>query len=285
MKKSGLFVGLITLDIIYLASLLPQTNQKLVATNYTLAAGGPATNASVTFSYLDNQASLLGILGSHPITELITVDLLKFGINIIDLDKSKSESPPVSSIIVTESTGERAVISINAIKTQAEINSIPSYILDSVDIILIDGHQMAISQIIAKKARAKNIPVVIDGGSWKPGFEEILPFVDYAICSANFYPPSCENQTDVFNYLQSLQIPHIAITNGEQPIEYISNNDRGAIEIQKIPVVDTLGAGDIFHGAFCHYILETNFTNALTLASHVASKACQGFGSRRWMED
>ena len=57
----GLFVGLVTLDLIYLANSAPQNNQKIVATDYTVAAGGPATNAAVTFSHLGNQATVLGI--------------------------------------------------------------------------------------------------------------------------------------------------------------------------------------------------------------------------------
>ena len=285
MTKSALFIGLITLDLIYLADSPPQNNQKLVAQDYTVAAGGPATNASVTFSYLGNKSQILGVLGSHPMTQLITTDLKNYQVEIIDLDSKKQTSPPVSSIIVTQSTGERAVISINAVKTQADINSIPNNILDNIDLILIDGHQMQISKIIAENAKAQNIPVVIDGGSWKVGFEEILPFVDYAICSDNFYPPNCNNKEEIFNYLQNFKIPHIAITQGEKPIEYLSNNQKNLIPVSKIKVIDTLGAGDIFHGAFCHYILQTNFPDALALASNIAGKACKYFGSRRWMED
>ncbi|WP_413175382.1 sugar kinase [Anabaena azotica] len=284
MNKSALFVGLITLDLIYLAQSPPTNNQKLVATDYTVAAGGPATNASVTFSYLGNQSQLLGVLGLHPMTQLITTDLENYQITIVDLDCTKQTSPPVSSIIVTQGTGERAVISINAVKTQANISAITTDILENIDIVLIDGHQMAVSKIIAQKAKTQAIPVVIDGGSWKPGFEEILPFVDYAICSTNFYPPNCKNAEDVFNYLQTYNIPHIAITQGEQPIEYLSYEKRGLINVDKIQAVDTLGAGDIFHGAFCHYILQTSFTDALALASNIAGKSCQFFGTRRWMQ-
>jgi sugar/nucleoside kinase (ribokinase family) len=284
MTKSALFVGLITLDLIYLAQSPPQNNQKLVANDYTVAAGGPATNASVTFSYLGNKSQLLGVLGSHSMTQLIITDLADYQVKIIDLDPNKQTSPPVSSIIVTQDTGERAVISINAVKTQADINSIPANILDNIDIVLIDGHQMAVSKIIAENAKKKNIPVVIDGGSWKAGFEEILPFVDYAICSANFYPPDCKNQADVFQYLQSFKIPHIAITHGEKQIEYLTDQTRGFINVPKIQSVDTLGAGDIFHGAFCHYILQNNFPQSLELASNIAAEACKYFGSRRWMK-
>ncbi|MFM5889586.1 MAG: sugar kinase [Dolichospermum sp.] len=289
MTNLGLFVGLITLDLIYLADSPPQNNQKLVATDYTVAAGGPATNAAVTFSHLGNQTTVLGVLGSHQITQLISRDLENCQVAIIDLESHKDTPPPVSSIIVTQGTGERAVISINATKTQANINSISVSILenlknlDNYDIILIDGHQMEISQIIAQNAKIQNIPIVIDGGSWKPGFAEILPFVDYAICSANFYPPHCQNQQDVFNYLRKFNIPHIAITQGEKPIQYLTNNVRNSINVPKIQPVDTLGAGDIFHGAFCHYILENSFVQALTLAANTAAKACQYFGTRNWL--
>jgi sugar/nucleoside kinase (ribokinase family) len=283
MTNSALFVGLITLDFIYLADSPPQNNQKLVATDYTVAAGGPATNAAVTFSHLGNQATVLGVLGSHHIKPLICTDLENCQVAIIDLDPNRDTPPPVSSIIVTQSTGERAVISINAIKTQANITSIPANILENMDIVLIDGHQMEVSKIIAQTARIQNIPVVIDGGSWKSGFTEILPFVDYAICSANFYPPHCQNQQDVFTYLQGFNIPYIAITQGENPIQYLTNGERGVVNVPKIQPVDTLGAGDIFHGAFCHYILETDFLEALALASNIAAESCKYFGTRSWL--
>jgi sugar/nucleoside kinase (ribokinase family) len=283
MIKSALFVGLITLDFIYLADSPPQNNQKLVATDYTVAAGGPATNAAVTFSHLGNKATILGVLGSHPMQQLICTDLENCQVAIIDLDPHQITPPPVSSIIVTQGTGERAVISINAVKTQANITSIPPNILENIDIILIDGHQMAISFHLAQTAKTHNIPIVIDGGSWKPGFAEILPFVNYALCSANFYPPNCKNQQDVFNYLQDFNIPHIAITQGENPIQYLTCGQSGVVNVPKIQTVDTLGAGDIFHGAFCNYILQTSFIDALALAGNIATSACKYFGTRHWM--
>ncbi|QIR40400.1 sugar kinase [Tolypothrix sp. PCC 7910] len=284
MTNNGLFVGLVTLDLIYLADSPPQNNQKIVATDYTVAAGGPATNAAVTFSHLGNQATILGVVGSHPMTQLIRTDLAAYKVAIADLYPTTNAAVPVSSIIVTQSTGERAVVSINAVKTQASSSSIPADILQNIDIVLIDGHQMAVGIEIAQMAKAQNIPIVIDGGSWKSGFEELLPFVDYAICSANFHPPNYQTAAEAFAYLSALKIPHIAITHGEQPIEYLSCGDSGVVNVPQIQPVDTLGAGDIFHGAFCHHILQANFTDALAEAAKVAANACQFFGTRRWME-
>lgn len=283
MTKTGLFVGLITLDLVYLTATYPDKNQKVVASNYAVTAGGPATNAAVTFSYFNNQTILLGGLGNHPITYLIKADLEKHNVRIQDLDKIRSEPPPVSSIITTQDTGDRAVISINATKSQISKELIDSQIIHDVDIVLIDGHQMVASLEIAQFAKSKNIPIVIDGGSWKTGFEEILPVVDYAICSANFYPPNCESEEEVFAYLASQNIPHIAITQGEKSIKYFSNGKFGNVEVPKVNAVDTLGAGDIFHGAFCHYIFNGEFTEALTNAANIAAHSCQYFGTRQWM--
>lgn len=283
--KTGLFLGLATLDLVYLAEQPPGENQKVVAADSTITAGGPAANAAVAFSSLGNVAVLGAVLGNHPIARLIRADLTEYNVRIIDLEPDRSDSPPVSSIIVTETTGDRAVISINATKSQAGSQAIDLDLLTSVNIVLIDGHQIAASKEVARIAKLKNIPIVLDGGSWKPGLEEILPFVEWAICSDNFYPPDCHTSQKVFAYLSGAGIPNIAITRGEKPIAYLSNNTYGSLEIPQIQAVDTSGAGDIFHGAFCHYILQDNFTNALTAAAKVATHSCKFFGTRQWIKN
>ena len=272
---------MVTLDLIYLVEQMPDRNQKIAALSSTIAAGGPATNAAVAFGHLGNNATLLGAVGAHPVNHLILADLQQCGVTIADLTPTRTDSPPVSSIIVTESTGDRAVVAMNAIKSP--IDASLSVRLDEIDIVLIDGHQIEASVTIAQRAKQRGIPVVIDGGSWKPGFDQVLPWVDYAICSANFYPPNCHTSEQVLSYLSKWGISQIAITHGEGAIEVLSEGVRGAIAVPKVQVVDTLGAGDIFHGAFCHFILQSDFFSALTEAAEVAAYSCQFFGTREWM--
>jgi sugar/nucleoside kinase (ribokinase family) len=283
MAKNGLFIGMVTLDLVYLAADLPRNNQKIVASDYTVAAGGPATNAAVTFSYLGDRATIMGAVGTHPMTYLIRGDLERHGVAIADLDPTTGQPPPIASIIVTQSTGDRAVVSLNAAKIQASSDQL-LVDFNSVDVVLIDGHQMSVGCAIAQLAKNNNIPVIIDGGSWKPGFEKVLPFVDYAICSANFYPPGCNNTDDVIAYLSAIGILHIAITQGEKPIQYLNQGEAGQLLIPQIDAVDTMGAGDVFHGAFCHYILQQNFIDSLTAATKIAAHSCQFFGTRQWMQ-
>jgi sugar/nucleoside kinase (ribokinase family) len=285
----GLFVGLITLDLLYLAANPPDRNQKIVALDYVMAAGGPATNAAVAFQYLGNAATLLGGLGQHPTASFVSSDLQRQNVRIVDLSADRQESVPMSSIIVTQATGERAVVSLNASRSQISADAIPQQFWTELTshataIVLMDGHQMEVSRAVAEWAREHHIPIVIDGGSWKPGFERVLCLADYAICSANFRPPGCSTAEEGLNYLSALQIPHIAITYGDQPIQFLSQGQTGALPVPAVPVVDTLGAGDIFHGAFCHFILHSSFTDALTHAAAIAAHSCRSFGTRRWME-
>jgi sugar/nucleoside kinase (ribokinase family) len=282
--KFGLFIGLVTWDLIYLATSVPASNQKIVASNYTVGSGGPATNAAICFNYLGNATRLVGVVGNHPIARLIRAELTDYGIELWDLGNNNLDSPPISSIIVTQNTGERAVISINATKFQINPQSLPESILEGVNIILLDGHQMELAQYLAPLAKERHIPVVIDGGSWKVGWEKVLPHIDYAICSANFFPPGCDTQEEVFAYLTDAGVSHIAITNGEKPIRYGSVSYSGVVSVPQIQAVDTLGAGDIFHGAFCHYILQTTFPEALEAAAQIAAKSCQFFGTKSWMD-
>lgn len=283
MRKNGLFVGLMTLDWIYLVENYPTQNQKIVASDYTVAAGGPATNAAVTFQNFGNQSTLMGVLGSHPLSQFIQADLSQQGLEIVDLAPNRLDAPPVSSILVSQGTGDRSVISINATKSQISASANLSKILPNIDIILIDGHQIPISEAIAQEAKTYQIPIVLDGGSWKPGLDIILPFVDYAICSANFHPPDCQTSEDIFAYLQSMTIPYIAITQGDQPIQYCTPINDGSIPVPTIQAVDTLGAGDIFHGAFCHFMFDYPFTEALAKSAKIASQSCLYFGTRQWL--
>lgn len=277
---SGLFVGAIALDLIYLVDEFPESNQKLVALEQTVSAGGPATNAAVTYGYLGKRAEIVGIIGSHPVGQLIRADLEAQEVDILDLEPDRAQSPPVSSIIVTQSTGDRAVIAINSSKRQATVEQLPAEILRGVDVVLVDGHQLAIGQAIAQQSQ---VPVVLDGGSWKEGLETVLPFVDYAICSANFYPPGCDTPQEVMTYLNKIGITKIAITRGDLPILYSDEGNSGTIDVPAIQAVDTLGAGDTFHGAFCYYI-QQEFIGALTAAAKVAATSCQFFGTRQWIQ-
>jgi sugar/nucleoside kinase (ribokinase family) len=153
------------------------------------------------------------------------------------------------------------------------------------DVVLIDGYISTIAIDVIRKARTLGIPVVIDGGSWRTYFDDLLPYCDIAICSEDFAPPGVTGTDAILGYLADHGVAYRAVTHGERPIVYQSPHGSGSVPVEPIEAVDTLGAGDIFHGAFAYEWAcgERDFPAALAAASRTASLSCRHFGTRSWI--
>ena len=283
MKIKGIFAGLSTIDIIYAVSEAPSGNKKIAAQSQQIFVGGPATNAAITFAFLGGSTTLVSPVGRHPLAAVIKEECSQFGLDLIDLAPDSQDAPPISSVWV-DAEGQRSVISANAVG-----RTIPDAIVDPVrladaDIVMVDGHAMQACQTWAEAARSRGVSVVLDGGSWKLGTDVLLKYIDVAICSADFLPPGCSTESDVIECLQAGEVHNIAITHGSAAIRYISRSGSGQIEVPAVTPVDTTGAGDIFHGAFCFYrVAGCEFDQALRKAAILASESCRYRGTRQWM--
>lgn len=278
-------MGLTTLDCIYRVEHIPGADEKVVAQESLLVAGGPATNAAVMFRHLGHKAVVVSALGDHPVTSLIQADLAEQKVKLIDLMPATLEPPPLSTILVTAATGERAVVSRNAVGRQVTPPEAWETWLESIDIVLIDGHQMALGQAVATYAQQREIPVVIDAGSWKPGFEAVLPLATSVIASSKFRIPGQTTAEGTLETLQQWGITEVAMTFGQKPIRWRQGSTQGSIPVPQVPVEDTLGAGDFFHGAFCHQCLTLKFPEALAAAARMAAHSCQFFGTRAGLRE
>ncbi|MFC8243861.1 PfkB family carbohydrate kinase [Streptomyces chartreusis] len=288
-RPEGLFVGLCTLDVIQLVDRVPGPDEKLTAREQTVAAGGPAANAAVTFAHLGGAAGLLTAIGSHPLALAVTADLGRAGVTVSDLAADTTDPPAVSSIMVTASTGQRAVASTNAAAHRLAPPGDLDALVAACDIVQFDGHHMELATATARAARAAGRVTVLDAGSWKPGTPNLLPWIDVAVCSADFHPPGTSSPTDTLRFLRQQGVRWTAVTQGGQPIEWAGPDDSGTVEVPTVPVADTLGAGDILHGALTHHLAAQRqlsaegFVQALHAAALVASRACASFGTRTWM--
>lgn len=280
---SGVFVGLSTIDLLYTVDEFPPANTKAVARSQEILIGGPATNAAVTFSHLGGSATLVAAVGRHAIATLVKEELRQYAVDLINLIPDSDEPPPVSSVWINR-RGQRSIVSVNATHIKIPPPLIDPSALVGAGILLVDGHSMEACQAWAEAARSHEVPVVFDGGSWKLGTEQLLMFVDVAICSADFRPPGCAGDDEVTQYLRAAGVRQIAITKGAGPIQYSAGASTGFIEVPHVNAVDTSGAGDIFHGAFCFYAATgSSFVDSLREAAAIAAESCRFHGTREWM--
>jgi sugar/nucleoside kinase (ribokinase family) len=280
----AIFVGLSTIDVVYDVDKFPKPNTKVAAKSQEVFVGGPATNAGITFAHLGGKAVLATALGRHALSQVVREELRQYSVQIVDLNPKFEEVPVISSVAVDRS-GNRNVISANALGVQAPIAEVDSNLLKQARVVLVDGHYMQACQAWARAARAQNIPVVLDGGSWKEGTEELLKGVHTAICSVDFMPPGCRSREDALQYLKNAGATSIAITDGANPIHFASGTTSGTLRVPQVEVVDTMGAGDVFHGAYCFFASAgRGFVESLAEAAVIASESCCYHGSRAWMK-
>ncbi len=290
MKSAGvrvLFVGLATLDVIQLVEQLPHANQKVVALDSAVAAGGPAANAAVAAAHLGAQVTLVTALAHGAITDIIRADLdaCSVAIHAVGTDAA----PVVASILVSRGTGDRAIISPTSSASghaavrlsDADVDAL----LDGIGAVQLDGYYPALALPIAAAARDRGIPVVVDLGSFKPHSPDVVRASTVAVVSSDFAPPGVARDSHaVLEYLRAHGAEGVAITLGADGVALPG----GTLAAKPMLVVDTCGAGDFFHGALTYRIASLGWQSArfpsdLEFAAEVAGRSISFFGTRGWL--
>ncbi|MFJ9781974.1 PfkB family carbohydrate kinase [Amycolatopsis sp. NPDC101161] len=264
-----LLAGLCTVDVVQRVEELPAPGEKVQSLRVDVAAGGPATNAAVTAAALGAEATLLTVLGAHPLAALARADLEACGVRLIDLAPGLPDPPPLSAVAVRERDGERTVVARNAAERRFPVK----VTLPEADVVLVDGHYPELALAVARGTEA---PVVLDAGSWKPVLDELLPLVDVAACSAHFTAPEPG--------LHARGVPTVITTAGPGPVRWsTADGGSGEVPVADVEARDTLGAGDVWHGAFAVAVArEPTVTARIRFANEVAAERVRHVGPRSW---
>jgi len=272
--------GLLTVDHILTVADVPQANQKIVALDSTLDFGGPAANAAATARVLGKPTRLVTAVGSGLLTDYSLGRLQALGVDTIDLLADEPGEPSISTVMVTQSTGDRTVVSHNALAVRGNL-PLTGHELDGVAVLLVDGHHMPTAIRLCQTARERGICVIFDGGSWKDGTDQLLPLVDIAAISQDFCPPGA---ADPLSYIASAGCRRVIQTRGAQPVKVLDDGQLDEVEVPPVDVVDTLGAGDVFHGALAYFVASNadSLVQNVRQAVAVASQSCRYKGAHGW---
>lgn len=306
--------GLATVDLVYRVDRIPGVDEKAEATGVEIAAGGPATNAAVAASALGASVTLVTAIGAHPLGGLIRADLAERGVHLLDAAPHATEPPPVSAITVLNGTGQRTVVGRNAAGAAVDVPDGLDEVLAAADAVLVDGHHPALAAAAARAGR----PLVVDAGSWRPVFAEVLPHATVAACSAAFRHPAAASlppgspptgvaagsapgapaniatgtaagDAATAAAVLAAGARHVAITHGPDPIAWWSPGGSGTVAVPAVDAVDTAAAGDVFHGALAMAVARdpavADLPGALSYAAAVAAIRVTHRGPRAWLAD
>ena len=293
----GVCLGLATLDVLQYVDRAPGPDAKATSQEHALAAGGPATNAAVTFAALGGDALLVTAVGDDDAGHLVRTDLATHGVEVVELTVDSAFRTPVSSITVSTATGERSIVGSDAAGApvlEASDEQLES-ILDGAGVLLLDGHHPAVAVRAAQVAHRLGVPVVLDLGRWKPVFGDVVPLADHAVCSEGVRPPGWEDarHAESMARLQELGAGCVVATRGARAALVLAEGGASEeVPVPQVEAVDSLGAGDAFHGAYAFEIavgvsgsdhsLE-GVRRAVTRGIGVASLRVQHRGPRTWL--
>jgi sugar/nucleoside kinase (ribokinase family) len=293
--------GLATLDVTQVVDALPGPDEKIVARSLDVHAGGPALNAAITAARLGCTARLASRVGTGAPAAAVASELAAEGVAVVDA-AGEGWSLALSTVLVTASTGQRAVVSTNATTLGAPA-TLPDGVLDGVTAVLVDGHHLDLAVPLAAAAREAGIVVLLDGGSWKPGLDALLAHVDVAVLSADFHVPGVDG-AGTLDAVHGHGPAVVAQSHGSGPVDVASWRPgdvtdgaaprRARLDVAQLDpsdVVDTLGAGDVLHGALLAAVAHRGartwegLLDALGAATDVATASVTFPGARGWTGD
>jgi sulfofructose kinase len=277
-------VGLNATDTLLLLPKFPAYAGKVPFTEEILSPGGQVASAMVACAKLGLRVKYIGTVGDDERGKVQMDSLLGQGINLDHVQLRKNCPNQSAYILIDHTTGERTVLWRRLDCLRIDPHEITPEQITCARILHIDGHDTAVVARAAEIARANQIPVTVDVDTIYPGFDKVLPNVDYLISSSEF-PAGWTGEQDHFKALELIQKQYgmrvAAMTLGADGALALVDGKFVYSPAFVVNCVDTTGAGDVFHGAFCYAALQgLPIREALDLSNAMAALNCTAIGAR-----
>jgi sulfofructose kinase len=277
-------VGLNATDTVLIVPRFPAYGGKAPFTREFYSVGGQVATAVVTCARLGLRAKYIGTVGDDERGRIQMDSLRASGVDIKHVQQRANCPNQSAYIVVDESTGERTIFWNRPDCLAISPAQITPGQIACARLLHIDGHDTAAVEHAARIARDRGIPVTVDVDTIYAGFDRVLPLVDYLIASAEF-PARWTGIEDPFAALVAIQrksgMRVAAMTLGAQGALAYSEGRFHYSPAFAVNCIDTTGAGDVFHGAFCYSVLqEMPIADALEFCNAMAALNCTEPGAR-----
>jgi sulfofructose kinase len=276
-------LGYCSLDYLSIVDTYPPVDSKTEILRFAEEGGGPTATALVTLARLGAKTLFVGKVGNDARGKLIIEQLRREGVDISNVIFEENKTSQLSFVIVERQTGKRTIIYTRGSVSQLKPEELNRKMITSGRILHIDGHQMGASIAAAQWAREAGVKVILDAGSNRPGTGILVELADCVVASKSF-AIAFTSEVDIEKAARKLlrsEVEIAVITAGDKGGFCASDESAFAYPAFQVEVVDTTGAGDVFHGAFDYGILRGwNLGNVVRFASAVAALKCRELGGR-----
>jgi sulfofructose kinase len=267
----ALFIGQTYIDVTFLIDRIPTGDEKAVARDYAVSFGGNAVSAAFCCAKLGVVPDLMASQADDWLARMFLDMAAKYGISVHGRKVKES-----SLSFVMPNRGMRAIIRC---RDDHFLHPVPPLDLTGCRALHLDGHQPDAAIHYAKRCREAGILTSLDGGGMRDNTMELLEFIDVAICSQRMCEQLGLAPASLCEMLRKKGVRVGGVTMGDHGLVWTDESGTirhmPALAVPKDEVIDTNGAGDIFHGAYVYSYLagsgkpwEEHFRFARAASAH-----------------
>jgi sugar/nucleoside kinase (ribokinase family) len=247
----ALFIGQTYIDVTFLTDRMPTGDEKHVASDYAISFGGNAVTAAFCCAKLGYVPELLATVADDWLGRMFLDMATKYGISV---HPRKVRTSSLSFIMPNDS--KRAIIRC---RDDDYLDPFPRLNPSGCRALHLDGHQPDAAKYYAKLAREAGILTSLDGGGLRSNTHELLAFIDIAIVSERLCEQMGFEPAGMLDYLKTRGCSIGGVTLGERGLIWYDETGTvrslPALAVPPNRVLDTSGAGDVFHGAYIYSYL------------------------------
>lgn len=274
----ALFIGQAYIDVTFVTDRMPTGDEKTVAQDYAISFGGNAVSAAFCCAKLGIAPDLLATVADDWLGRMFIDMAARYGISVHHRKVRES-----SLSFIMPKGGKRAIVRC---RDDDFLHPFPPLNLRGCRALHLDGHQPDAALHYAKTCREAGILTSLDGGGLRANTHELLEFVDVAVVAERLCEQMNLSPGDMLAYLKGRGVRVGGVTMGERGMLWFDEtgheNHLPALAVPQDKVVDTNGAGDIFHGAYVYAALanpEGSWSDHFRFARGASAHAVQHLGN------
>jgi len=247
----ALFIGQTYIDVTFLTDHLPVGDEKGVAKEYAISFGGNAVTAAFCCAKLGIRPDLIATCANDWLGRMFQDMADRYDIELHIRKVARS-----SLSFVHPHQGKRAILRG---RDDHYLHPFPPLDLSGCRALHLDGHQPDAAVHYVRQCRQSGVLTSLDGGAVRTNTLDLLAFIDVAIVAERFCEQMGMTPADALDYLKRRGCRIGGVTLGERGLLWYDEGGKTrtlpALSVPAHRVIDTSGAGDVFHGAYIYSYL------------------------------
>jgi len=277
-------MGLNSVDFLVLVPEYPASNSKMRIRRFEKSGGGQVATAMVALSRWGTRTKYIGKVGGDELGQFSLESIRQEGVDVSSVTVESQVSNQFATIIVDGKSGDRTILWDRDDRLTYRDGELKKEDVCSGKILLLDGHDIRAALQCARWAREEHIPVILDVDKVEPLTSELIKDIDFVVTGSRFPTlfTGISDREKAFLELQKHTSGFLCTTLGSEGTMALLAEEILRVKGFKGEVVDTTGAGDVFHAGFIYGLLQNwDLEKILQFANAVAALKCRELGGRK----